>query len=920
MKTKFRTICTVLFVFFYVGMQAQNTSIINSNNEIVLSKYISSNMVIQREQPFPFRGEGPKGKIITIDFDREGTHFITSGKIDVNGNFNIFIPAMEVTTKACIATLIIEDDLNSEIILTNILIGDVWFAGGQSNMEKKVNHLLEAETVISDADNYTNIRAFRAEYNSIFEPTTKVKPTNASWIVCDTKNVSKASAVAYIFAKKVYQETGIPIGLMQAYVGGTTIETWLSEDKIKTDKNLQFVEDRIPDYDKNDAKFYQRYPSVNYNGMVHPLRFFPIKGFLFYQGESNVKRAPEYGILLKALIQNYREKWNLGDLPFYYVQLFNIGKTDFRNYEVTENDGTWQMLRQQQLLVTENSGLNNIGMAVTIDTNEERLNSADMVRIHPRNKKPVGERLAKMALKEQYHKDIVAFSPAVDSTWVVENNVFIRMTKVGNGLKIRNDETELSGFAVGNKEGIYFDAKATIESPNLISVTSNQVLNPAYIAYGWSRDPFCTLDNSENLPASPFKMDLLQKNEKKIKNTNSSIDTTGTAKIMQTISNPLLMNNGKLVKSKKKWFKKRRSELLDFFTSEVYGQAPEIPTNMVFKITDIDSLALNGKATRKQISVLFEGTAAGQKMSILMYTPNAIKKQVPLFLALNFHGNQAIADDKNIEITTDWVNNKTAGVLDNKATEKSRGIASEKWPLEIILKNGYGVATIYAGDIAPDNKEGYKTGIQTLFPELANRPDNLSTMGAWAWGLSRAMDYLETDKNIDTKKVIVLGTSRLGKAALWAGATDPRFAMVISNESGAGGAKLYHHAYKEDIAQICRVFPHWFSTNFQNYKNQDANLPFDQHLMMALIAPRPLLIASAKEAYVCDPYGEFLGALAVSPVYQFLGKDPLPLKTFPKENEPAFGTLGYYMRSGKHDIILYDWQQFIDFANLHLKK
>jgi hypothetical protein len=394
-------------------------------------------------------------------------------------------------------------------------------------------------------------------------------------------------------------------------------------------------------------------------------------------------------------------------------------------------------------------------------------------------------------------------------------------------------------------------------------------------------------------------------------------DTTGTAKILRTIRNPLLLNNGKIIKTKKDWFKKRRPELLSFFTAEVYGQAPGIPKKMTFKVTDKDTLALNGIATRKQISVLFEGTEDGQKMSILMYTPNKIKNKVPVFLGLNFHGNQAINADKNIEITTDWVKNKTEGVIDNKATDATRGIASKQWPLEMILKEGYGIATIYAGDIAPDFKEGYKTGVQTMFPELLNRPDNLSTMGAWAWGLSRAMDYLETDTAVNSDKVIVFGTSRLGKGALWAGATDDRFAMVISNESGAGGAKLYHHVYKEDIAQICRVFPHWFSNNFQKFNKKDTVLPFDQHLMMALIAPRPLLIASAKEAYVCDPYGEFLGALAVSPVYDFLGKDPLPIQSLPKENKPAFGIVGYYMRSGKHDIVLYDWEQFINFANLH---
>lgn len=198
--------------------------------------------------------------------------------------------------------------------------------------------------------------------------------------------------------------------------------------------------------------------------------------------------------------------------------------------------------------------------------------------------------------------------------------------------------------------------------------------------------------------------------------------------------------------------------------------------------------------------------------------------------------------------------------------------------------------------------------INKSFGQEATQEDRLRFSMKSAW----------TD-DVNNKKVIVFGTSRMGKAALWASASDERFAMVISNESGAGGAKLYHHVYQEDIAQICRVFPYWFSSNFQKFNKKDEELPFDQHLMMALIAPRPLLIASAKEAYVCDPYGEFLGALAVSPVYSFLEKDPLPIQSLPNENEPDYGDIEYYMRSGKHDIVLYDWEQFIDFANLHLK-
>lgn len=478
------------------------------SSPITLSKYVSSNMVIQRGKAFPFIGQGDVGETINVSFLREGVTTNASGIVDAQGNFSISIPAMVATANGCTATISVMGKPEKTITLTNILIGDVWYAGGQSNMEKKVDYLLEATTVIADANNFKNIRAFRAEYNAIGSPTDIVKPKNASWIVCDSDNVSKTSAVAYIFAKKIYQATGIPIGLMQAYTGGTEIETWISQDKIQNDKKLQFLKERLPNYNPNDSNYYQVYPSVNYNGMVNPLRFFPIKGFLFYQGESNTKRAPEYAILMKALIQDYRAKWNLGNLPFYFVQLPNYGIASNRNYEVTSDDNTWQMIRQQQLMVYQNSGLPNLGMAVVIETNEEHLNSDQNIRIHPHNKMPVGDRLSKIALKEQYGVDVVAYSPLVEKTWIEGKKVFIQMKNVGTGLKIRSNESALLGFAIGNQSGIYYDATATIAGSNLISVESNSVTAPAYIAYGWSRDPICTLDNSANLPASPFRMAL----------------------------------------------------------------------------------------------------------------------------------------------------------------------------------------------------------------------------------------------------------------------------------------------------------------------------------------------------------------------------------------------------------------------------
>lgn len=484
------------------------TMTVDFSDDTNLSKYITSNMVIQRGHPFPFRGKGPANKTIVLDFEREGTIQTVSQLIDTNGNFNLSIPPMEATANSCTATISIVDFPDKTVILDNILIGDVWFAGGQSNMEYNVNHLLEAPTVNSDADNFPEIRAFRTRNNSVLDPVNQFKANNSPWVVCDSDQMNVVSGVAYIFAKEVHLNTGVPIGIMQSYLGGTEIETWLSEDKIENDPKLQFLENRLPDYSEDDIFLSNRYPSVNYNGMVHPLRFFPIKGFVFYQGESNVQRAPEYAVLMKSLIQDYRSKWNLGALPFYFVQLFNYGITSERNYEATPNENTWQQLRQQQYLVAEKSGLENIGMAISIETNEERLNPDENIRIHPRNKSPIGKRLAKLALKRVYNENIIAYSPVVDSIWAEEDVVYLRMKNVGTGLKVRDGEQELVGFAIGNSLSTYFEADATIEDVDLISVQSSQVSNPGFIAYGWSRDPLCTLDNSANLPASPFRLEI----------------------------------------------------------------------------------------------------------------------------------------------------------------------------------------------------------------------------------------------------------------------------------------------------------------------------------------------------------------------------------------------------------------------------
>lgn len=389
------------------------------------------------------------------------------------------------------------------------------------------------------------------------------------------------------------------------------------------------------------------------------------------------------------------------------------------------------------------------------------------------------------------------------------------------------------------------------------------------------------------------------------------VNYTDAASGSYTLPDPLKLANGKPVRDAKTWQKSRRPEIVKLFEEFQFGRTPPAPAKLHFDVFDKGTPALNGKALRKQITIYFGADKNGPKMDLLVYTPANAAKPVPLLLNASFTANSAAVEDPGIRPGQIWNREKQ-----RVPVPAGRGLGRLK--IEPFLDAGFGVATVYYGDIDPDFNGGLPHGVRSLFP--APGPGEWGTISAWAWGLSRALDYLETDKNVDVKRVALTGISRLGKTVLWTGAHDPRFAMIIASCSGEGGAALSRRNYGETIAHLTAPtrYPYQFAANYDKYAKNPNESPIDAHLLISLIAPRPLLLQTGNTDKWSDPKGEYLAALAAAPVYKLFKKTTPESPEVPPAGTPVMTTLGYYMHSGGHGTIPADWDIFLQFMKAHL--
>ena len=373
----------------------------------------------------------------------------------------------------------------------------------------------------------------------------------------------------------------------------------------------------------------------------------------------------------------------------------------------------------------------------------------------------------------------------------------------------------------------------------------------------------------------------------------------------------LTLSTGERVQTEREWLGVRRPEIARTVEHYVYGTAPEAPPETRATVLE-EGLTEDGKAWREQIRLQL---SEGVSVDLLIYSPVGVE-HAPCFLGLNFWGNHATTHDPEVLLSESWMPSSRGG-QDGKANDAQRGQRADRWDYEQAISRGWAMATLYHGDIDPDTwatEEGIR-GPRARSEPSAPGPYSWGTLRAWAWGLSRALDHLIENPRIDGREVVVHGHSRNGKTALLAGAYDERFAGVISNHSGCGGAALSRPARGETVERIVRVLGYWFTEDFWSFADREECLPLDQHFLLALIAPRPLLVCSAIKDKWADPLGEYEAVEAAAPAWALFGIDDFGTPGFPRTGELVGSLPAYHVREGGHSVVREDWTLWIDWAD-----
>lgn len=358
----------------------------------------------------------------------------------------------------------------------------------------------------------------------------------------------------------------------------------------------------------------------------------------------------------------------------------------------------------------------------------------------------------------------------------------------------------------------------------------------------------------------------------------------------------LVTGQGEKITKTKEWKKIRRPEILQLFEDNVYGQVPNDFDDISFTVKNQDDKAMDGMATLKEVAITVTRNQKTATVNLILFTPNQAQKPVPVFLVINHRGI------KTMDVTR----------------QNKDGF----WPAEQVIEAGYAIAGFDVLDFAPDDKVRYVHGVlDQLYPEQLEMDNGMRDLGAWGWGASRVIDYFEKDKSVNAKKVISVGHSRGGKASLWFGAQDQRVAITISNESGNSGAALSRRNFGETVERIVTTFPYWFCPNYRKYAGNEDKLPVDQHMLIGLIAPRAVYVASAAEDLWADPKGQYLALKEALPVYRLYGFNINLPENMPAVNEQLISqVVGFHNREGKHNMTPFDWEQFIRFANNYFNK